>query len=118
MKYQDEETEDPCMSNGNKNMLNGLKNVGFALKWLIDVGERAPPPQGQIWEHALEHCRQLAHQYEEELVDYYAMADLRRKEAELYENIMTRLRPEPEYFRVAFYGRSFPAFLQNKALVQ
>jgi len=25
----------------------------------------------------LEHCRQLAHQYEEELVDYYAMADLR-----------------------------------------
>ena len=76
------------------------------------------PLQGQIWEHALEHCRQLAHQYEEELVDYYAMADLRRKEAELYENIMTRLRPEPEYFRVAFYGRSFPAFLQNKALVQ
>ncbi len=41
----------------------------------------------------------------------------RRKEAELYENIMTRLRPEPEYFRVAFYGRSFPAFLQNKGPV-
>merc|ERR1719318_2480966 len=30
---------------------------------------------------------------------------------------MTRLRPEPEYFRVAFYGRSFPAFLQNKVFV-
>ena len=73
--------------------------------------------QGQMWEHALDQCRALATQYEEELVDYYAMAELRKTEAELYENIMTRLRPEPEYFRVAFYGRSFPAFLQNKVFV-
>ena len=72
---------------------------------------------GQMWEHALEQCRALATQYEEELVDYYSMAELRMKEAEFYENIMTRLRPEPEYFRVAFYGRSFPAFLQNKVFV-
>ena len=73
--------------------------------------------KGQMWEHALEKCRALATQYEEELVDYYSMAELRRKESEFYDDIMTRLRPEPEYFRVAFYGRSFPAFLQNKVFV-
>ena len=27
------------------------------------------------------------------------------------------MRPDPEYFRVAFYGRGFPAFLQNKIFV-
>ena len=50
-------------------------------------------------EQALEQCRAL---YEEETVDNYAMADLRRAEAELYENIMKRLRPEPECFRIGF----------------
>ena len=73
--------------------------------------------KGQMWELALEHCRELAVQYEEELVDFYEMANLRTQEAGFYENIMKRLRPEPEYFRVAFYGRSFPAFLQNKVFV-
>ena len=73
--------------------------------------------KGQMWEQALEHCRELAVQYEEELVDFYAMSRLRTQEAGFYDNIMHRLRPEPEYFRVAFYGRSFPAFLQNKVFV-
>ena len=53
-------------------------------------------------EQALEQCKALALHYEEEMVDYYAMADLRRAEAELYENIMKRLRPEPECFRIGF----------------
>ena len=35
--------------------------------------------------------------YEEELVDFYEMAKLRTQEAAFYENIMTRLRPEPGY---------------------
>ena len=73
--------------------------------------------KGQVWEHALDKCRALATQYEEELVDYYSMSELRRKESEFYDEIMNRLRPEPEYFRVAFYGRSFPAFLQNKVFI-
>ena len=32
----------------------------------------------------------------------------------LYDNILQEVRPVPAYFRVAFYGRGFPAFLQNK----
>ena len=47
-------------------------------------------------------------------MDNYDMADLRWAEAELYENLM---RPEPEYLRAVFYGKSFPAFLQNKIVV-
>ena len=39
--------------------------------------------KGQVWEHALEKCRALATQYEEELVDYYAMADLRSRESQI-----------------------------------
>lgn len=30
---------------------------------------------------------------------------------------MNEMRPDPEYFRVAFWGRGFPAFLQNKIFV-
>ena len=44
---------------------------------------------------------------------------LRRKESKFYDDIITRLRPDPEYFWVAlaFYARSFPAFLKNKVFV-
>lgn len=30
----------------------------------------------------------------------------------MYKNIMTEQRAEPEYFRVGFYGKGFPTFLQ------
>lgn len=33
-------------------------------------------------------------------------------QAGLYDNIMTKLRPEPEYFFVGYYGKGFPAFLR------
>ena len=34
--------------------------------------------------------------------------------SKLYDKILQEIRPVPGYFRVAFYGRGFPAFLQNK----
>ena len=36
--------------------------------------------KGQMWEHALEQSRHLARQYEDEIIDYYAMAELRKQE--------------------------------------
>jgi len=30
---------------------------------------------------------------------------------------MKQLRPEPEYFRVAYYGKGFPSFIQNKVFI-
>lgn len=33
-------------------------------------------------------------------------------EASLYDKIMDQQRPEPEFFRVGFYGKKFPFFLR------
>ena len=49
--------------------------------------------------------------------EYPKLAELLLKMSKFYDNIMTELRPQPEYFRVAFYGRGFPAFLQNKVFI-
>ncbi|XP_075232677.1 dedicator of cytokinesis protein myoblast city [Lycorma delicatula] len=73
--------------------------------------------KGKMWECALSVCKELARQYEEEIFDYYQLSKLFRRMSTFYDNIMQQQRPEPEYFRVAFYGRGFPAFLQNKAFV-
>lgn len=67
-----------------------------------------------MWECALGVCKELMKQYEEEIYDYHQLSELLRKMATFYDNIMKHLRPNPEYFRVAYYGRGFPALLQNK----
>jgi tetratricopeptide (TPR) repeat protein len=73
--------------------------------------------KGKMWEKALDICKDLAKQYEEETYDYPKLADLYQKIAGYYRSIMTEVRPDAEYFRVAFWGRGFPAFLQNKIFV-
>jgi len=72
-----------------------------------------------MWECALEVCKELVAQYEKETYDYVQLSSLHSKMAIFYKNIIDidKRRPEPEYFRVAFYGRGFPAFLQNKVNV-
>ena len=67
-----------------------------------------------MWEMALAVCKELERQYEEEVLDYTQLSELLRRRARFYDCIMKQVRPEPEYFRVAYYGRGFPAFLQNK----
>lgn len=67
-----------------------------------------------MWEMALAVCKELERQYEEEVMDYTQLSELLRRRARFYDCIMKQVRPEPEYFRVAYYGRGFPAFLQNK----
>lgn len=73
--------------------------------------------KGKMWECALSVCKELVKQYEEETFDYYQLAGLHRRMSEFYEKIIKQIRPEPEYFRVAYYGRGFPAFLQNKVFI-
>ncbi|CAN7990561.1 unnamed protein product [Ixodes hexagonus] len=73
--------------------------------------------KGKLWEAGLMLCKELLAQYENETFDYGQLSMLHARMATFYENIMRHLRPEPEYFRVAYYGRSFPAFLQNKVFV-
>ncbi len=73
--------------------------------------------KGKMWERALRLCKELVTQYEEETYEYAKLEGMHQKIAGFYNSIMNELRPDPEYFRVAFYGRGFPAFLQNKVFV-
>ncbi|XP_065350993.1 dedicator of cytokinesis protein 1 isoform X4 [Cloeon dipterum] len=73
--------------------------------------------KGKMWECALEVCKELVIQYEKETYDYVKLGSLHQRMAEFYQKIIEQIRPEPEYFRVAFYGRGYPAFLQNKVYV-
>jgi hypothetical protein len=67
-----------------------------------------------MWECALAVCKELVTQCEEEIFDYIQLSSLLKRMSQFYDSIMKQIRPEPEYFRVAYYGRGFPAFLQNK----
>ncbi|XP_017782334.1 PREDICTED: dedicator of cytokinesis protein 1 isoform X3 [Nicrophorus vespilloides] len=73
--------------------------------------------KGKMWECALEKCKELGNQYEEETFDYDRLHELHNRMALYYDNIMKQVRPKPEYFRVAYYGYGFPKFLQNKVFV-
>ncbi|XP_045614067.1 dedicator of cytokinesis protein 1 isoform X2 [Procambarus clarkii] len=75
--------------------------------------------KGKMWEDALTLCKELVKHYEEVIINYVKLSELLTRMAVFYKNIMNpqNLRPEPEYFRVAYYGRGFPAFLQNKVFV-
>ncbi|XP_078368993.1 dedicator of cytokinesis protein 1-like [Oculina patagonica] len=73
--------------------------------------------QGKTWEKAIELCKELTEQYELLLYDYVKLGDILKKQAKFFDNIMKQVRPEPEYFRVGFYGKGFPSSVRNKAFV-
>lgn len=57
-------------------------------------------------------CKELANLYEKQLYDYNKLSSILRTQARFCDNILNQLRPEPEYFRVGFYGLSFPLFVR------
>lgn len=73
--------------------------------------------KGKLWEAGLTICKELVTQYENEVFDYIQLSVLLKRMATFYDNIMKQVRPEPEYFRVGYYGKGFPPFLQNKVFV-
>lgn len=66
----------------------------------------------QSWEKGIPLCKELATLYETQLFDYTALSNVLKTQARFYDNILMQLRPEPEYFRVGFYGLSFPLFVR------
>lgn len=66
----------------------------------------------QCWEKGIPLLKELANLYETHLFNYKALSDILKYQATFYDNILTQLRPEPEYFRVGFYGLSFPLFVR------
>ena len=67
-----------------------------------------------MWECAIEICDELRQQYSEEMYNYSQLPQLLKRMAQMYEKILKEVRFEPEYFRVAFFGRGFPSFLQDR----
>lgn len=68
--------------------------------------------RGKCWEKGMPLCKELAELYETKLYDYNKLSSILKMQAKFLDNILTQLRPEPEYFRVGFYGLSFPLFVR------
>lgn len=68
--------------------------------------------KGKCWEKGIPLCKELANLYETRRFDYNKLSETLIMEAKFFQNILTQLRPEPEYFRVGFYGMGFPLFVR------
>ncbi|CAG9784906.1 unnamed protein product [Diatraea saccharalis] len=73
--------------------------------------------RGKCWEKGLPLLRELATLYEVKLCDYARLAHCLRTHAMFLDSVLKQLRPEPEYFRVGFYGKGCPLFVRNKLFV-
>ncbi|MGH0170772.1 UNVERIFIED_CONTAM: hypothetical protein FKN15_061071 [Acipenser sinensis] len=68
--------------------------------------------KGKMWEKAIEHSKELARMYENEIFDFIGLSQLLKQQAQFYQNIMHAMRPQPEYFAVGYYGLGLPSFLR------
>ncbi|XP_008197863.2 dedicator of cytokinesis protein 1 isoform X2 [Tribolium castaneum] len=73
--------------------------------------------RGKLWECAIKKCQELASQFESETYDYHRLSQLHKRMSTFYDDIMKKGRAKPEYFRVGYFGKGFPQFLQNKVFV-
>ncbi|XP_060800928.1 dedicator of cytokinesis protein 4 [Amyelois transitella] len=73
--------------------------------------------RGKCWEKGLPLLRELATLYETRLCDYARLAHCLRTHASFLDSVLNDIRPEPEYFRVGFYGKGCPLFVRNKQFV-
>jgi dedicator of cytokinesis protein 1 len=73
--------------------------------------------KGKMWECAIKKCQELAAQFELETFDYDQLSELHKRMSTFYDDIMKKCRAQPEYFRVGYFGRGFPQFLQNKVFI-
>lgn len=80
---------------------------------IIDYFDR-----GSCWEEGVNVCKELAPVYERQY-SFEKLSRVLKRHADFLDKILTKLRPENEYFRVGFYGLDFPTFLQvfSKLLV-
>ncbi|XP_035674913.1 dedicator of cytokinesis protein 1-like isoform X4 [Branchiostoma floridae] len=73
--------------------------------------------KGKMWEEGIRLCKELASQYENETFDFLNLSLILQKQAMFYDNIMKTMRPDPEYFRVGYFGQGYPSFLRNKVFI-
>lgn len=68
--------------------------------------------KGKCWEKGIPLCKELAIFYETKRFDYNCLSNILILQAKFFQNVLTQIRPEPEYFRVGFYGMGFPLFVR------
>ncbi|XP_067684000.1 dedicator of cytokinesis protein 3-like isoform X2 [Haliotis asinina] len=75
--------------------------------------------KGKAWEYGIPLCKELAEVYEKKLFNYKKLSQILQREAAFFNNILegSSLRQNPSYYRVAYYGMSFPPFVRNKEFV-
>ncbi|XP_064606034.1 dedicator of cytokinesis protein 3-like [Liolophura sinensis] len=75
--------------------------------------------KGKSWEYCIPLCKELAQLYEKKCYDYLKLSEILQKQAKCFTNILEgpALRQAPAYYRIAYYGQSFPPFVQNKEFV-
>ncbi|KAJ8301822.1 hypothetical protein KUTeg_020809, partial [Tegillarca granosa] len=85
--------------------------------------------KGKVWEYGIPLCKELAAFYEERL-EYRKLSGILTKQASFFTNILDGVavedeegkiqyypRQPPSYYRVAYYGKSFPPFVRNKSFI-
>lgn len=74
--------------------------------------------KGKAWEYGLPLCKELAEHYEKTF-QYKKLAAILQKQATFLGQILegTKLRQDPSYYRVAYYGNTFPPYVKNKAFI-
>lgn len=70
-----------------------------------------------MWECAISACKELVVLYESLTYHYMKMKMLLQCMSKFYENIMKKQRNEPIYYQIAYYGRGFQPYLQNKIFI-
>lgn len=70
-----------------------------------------------MWECAIIMCKELVNQYETKTYDYAYLSSLLQQMSKFYDKIFNQNRRNPNYFRIAYYGKGFPSYLQNKVFI-
>ncbi|KAI9493267.1 hypothetical protein BDB00DRAFT_824192 [Zychaea mexicana] len=73
--------------------------------------------KGSAWELCIGLCKELAHEYEFTLYDYVKLSEILQRQAQYAQDIVKKERYFAEYFRVAFYGRGFPASVRHQQFI-
>ncbi|CAG5118885.1 unnamed protein product, partial [Candidula unifasciata] len=74
--------------------------------------------RGKAWEYGIPLCKELA-EYYEKTFQYRKLGQILQKQASFLNQILEghKLRQDPSYYRVAYYGNTFPPYLKNKAFI-
>ncbi|KAK3780750.1 hypothetical protein RRG08_001856 [Elysia crispata] len=74
--------------------------------------------KGKAWEYGLPLCKELGEHYESTF-QYKKLGHILRLHATFLDRILEgrKLRQDPSYYRVAYYGKTFPPYVKNKSFI-